>query len=151
MRHKERVAVSGQFPSDRIGPGAVGEALDNYRGVQNDHRSSRSSRITRAAVILVRIGLARRVLSNHSWMVGRSAARSSSLLMKPDRLMPSRAARDFRVACTCSGTSLTWIILDMCSPYKTCAAHVNHLPAGCGAIQLIQYSFHSTRSPAGST
>ena len=69
------------------------------------------------------IGLARCVRSNHSCIVGRSAARSSSLLMKSERLIPSRAARDFRVPCTCSGTSLTWIILDMSSAYK----HVWHM------------------------
>jgi hypothetical protein len=33
--------------------------------------------------------------------------------MKSDRLMPSRADRAFNVLCTCSGTSLTWIIFDM--------------------------------------
>jgi hypothetical protein len=37
--------------------------------------------------------------------------------------MPSRAARDFRVLCTCSGTSRTCIILDM---LKVCK-HVRHM------------------------
>ena len=43
--------------------------------------------------------------------------------MKSERLMPSRAARDFSVPCTESGTFRTWIIFDMLQPYK----HVEHM------------------------
>lgn len=56
-------------------------------------------------------------------MVGRSAARATSFLRTSERLMPSRAARDFNVRCTFSGTFLTWIILDMSQAYK----HVLHM------------------------
>jgi len=81
--------------------------------IQNNHRKSRNSRTSCAAFRLAGIGFDCCVRSNHSRMVGRSAARSNSLLMKSERLMPSRAARAFRVLCTGSGTSLTCIIFDM--------------------------------------
>jgi len=74
--------------------------------------------MTWAAVRVVRIGFASCARSNHSRMVGRSATRSSSLLMKSERLMPSRAARALRVLCTESGTSRTCIIFDMFTAYK---------------------------------
>src|ERR1039458_3080239 len=113
MRNNERLIAPGQVASDGIGQGAGGAQGDNHGGVENDHRESRSWRIACAGLLLARMGLACCVRSNHSRIVGRSAARANSFLRKSERLMPSRAARDFRVACTCSGTSLTWIIFDM--------------------------------------
>src|SRR5437899_12353503 len=127
--NNERVARFREAAPDRICQSAVREHLDNHGSVQNDHRPSRNSRMICAALRLVGIGLALRVRSSHSCMVGRSAVRSNSRLMKSERLMPSRAARAFRVLCSCSGTFLTWIIFDMCSAYK----HVPHMsthPAG---------------------
>src|SRR5437667_10280895 len=97
MRNNEGLVAPGEFVSNGIGQSTVGEEFDNHGGIQNDHPSSRSSRITCAAVLLVGIGFACCVRSNHSWAVGRFATRSNSLLMKSERLMPSRAARDFRV------------------------------------------------------
>src|SRR5271170_8025935 len=78
------------------------------------------------------MGLARRVISSHSRMVGRSAVRSNSFLMKSERLMPCRAARAFSVACNWSGTSLTWIIFDMFPAYK----HVLHMSITLGRLRL---------------
>jgi len=63
--------------------------------IQNDYRRPRSSRIICPAVRVARIGFACFVPSNHSCIVGRSATRCNSLLMKSARLIPSRAARDF--------------------------------------------------------
>src|SRR6188508_1651867 len=59
MWNKERFVTAGQFIGDSAGHGAVREEFDNHESVQNDHRSSRSWRITRAAVILAGIGFAR--------------------------------------------------------------------------------------------
>jgi len=118
MRSDERLVAPEQIASDRIRQRAVREQF-HYNGcVENDHRESRSSRTTCAGLRLVRMGLACCVRSNHSCIVGRSAARANSLLRKSERLMPSRAARDFRVPCTCSGTFRTWIIFDMSQAYK---------------------------------
>jgi hypothetical protein len=99
-------------------PRAAGSLLDNHGGIQNDHRSSRSSRITCAALRLLGIGFARCVRSSHSRIVGRAATRSNSLLMKSERLMPSRAARDLRAPYTDSGTSRICIIFGMSRAYK---------------------------------
>src|SRR5437879_4154780 len=129
MGNNEGVARCGQLAVDRVRQSAVSEYLHNHGSVQNDHRPSRNSRMICAALRLVEIGLARCIVSSHSRMVGRAAVRSNSRLMKSERLMPSRAARAFRVLCSCSGTFLTWIIFDMCSAYK----HVPHMsthPAG---------------------
>src|ERR1035437_5901669 len=106
MWNDERLAAPGQMASEGIGQRAVCEKLHNHRSVQNDHCESRNSRMICAALRLVGIGFACRVLSSHSRMVGCSAERSNSFLMKSERLMPSRAAHAFRVLCTCSGTSL---------------------------------------------
>jgi hypothetical protein len=76
---------------------------------QRDHRVSRNLRTICAAVCFAGIGLAFCVRSSHSRMVGRSTVRSNSRLMKPERLMPSRAARAFNVLCICSETSRNWI------------------------------------------
>ena len=100
--------------------------------------------MTWAAVRDVAIGLAARARSNHSCIVGRSATRSSSLLMKSERLMPSRAARALRVLCTESGTSRTFIIFDMFKAYKhvqhmsTCRAHRRHCCIIRAARQLMR-------------
>jgi len=90
-----------------------GNQLHNDRRIQDNHRESRNSRTTWAALLLDAIGFPCCVRSNHSRIVGRSAVRSNSLLMKSERLMPSRAARDFKVLCKASGTFLIWIIFDM--------------------------------------
>ncbi len=107
MRNDNRLIHFRELDSDRIGQWAVRKKLDNHRRVQNDHRESRSSRITCEALRSPRTGLICRVVSSHSCIVGRSAERASSLLRKSERLMPSRAARDFKMRCTFSGTSLT--------------------------------------------
>src|SRR6476660_9877267 len=114
MENNEGLITLGEFGSDGICQDAVSEQFDNDRGIQNDHRSSRSLRITSTALCLDGIGFASCVRSSHSCIVGRSATRSNSPLMKSERLMPSRPARDFSVPCTESGTSRICIILDMC-------------------------------------
>jgi hypothetical protein len=101
---------SGEFLSDPIGENTVREELNDDRGVQNNHRASRSSRMTWAAVRVDEMRLTSCVRSSHSCTVGGSAKRSSSLLTKSERLMPSRAARAFKVPCTTSGTFRTCII-----------------------------------------
>ena len=58
---------------------------------QTNHRASRNWRNPCAALPLAGTGFACCVRSNHSRMVGRSAAHSSSLFSKSERLMPSRA------------------------------------------------------------
>src|SRR5689334_25053323 len=113
MGDDERVAARGKIAPEGIGQCSIGEEFHNYGRVQNNHRASRNARTTCAAFRFAGIGFARWVSSSHSRMVGRSTVRSNSLLMKSERLMPSRAARAFRVLCTGSGTSLTWIIFDM--------------------------------------
>jgi hypothetical protein len=118
MRNNERLFAPEQIASNGIGQRAVREEFHYNGGVENDHSESRSSRTTCAGLRLARMGLACCVRSNHSCIVGRSAARANSLLRKSERLMPSRAARDFRVPWTCSGTFRTWITLDMSQAYK---------------------------------
>jgi hypothetical protein len=98
------------------------EWVDECRGGEHDHRASLSSRITCAAVLVVRTGLTSRTHSSHSRMVGLSTLRSSSRLRKSDRLMPSRAARVFRTRCSSSGTSLIRITRHAYS-IQTCSAH----------------------------
>src|SRR5260221_1018368 len=71
-------------------------------------------------------------------MVGRSTVRSNSLLMKLERLKPSRAARAFRVLCMCSGTSLTWI-LGM-SRYHMVWSDPRSLLSGCRRSSAYQWS-----------
>ncbi len=102
MRNDNRLIHSRKIDSDRIGEWTVREELDNPRRVQNDHRESRRSRITCEALRSPRTGFICRVLSSHSCIVGRSATRASSLLRKSEMLMPSRAARDFKMRCTFS-------------------------------------------------
>jgi len=110
--------ISGAFTGGSVPAGFPG-------CVQNDHRESRSSRITCAADRPVRIGLASRERSSHSAIVGRSATRASSFLRKSERLIPSRAALALSVPCNFSGTSRNWIIFAMFSAYK----HVLHMHA----------------------
>ncbi len=55
------------------------------------------SRIICAALRSCLSGFTARVCSNHSCIVGRSMLRCNSLLMKSERLIPSRAARAFNV------------------------------------------------------
>src|SRR5262249_17519876 len=118
VRDEERIVMDGQIAPECIRKRAVYQQFDNDRGIQNNHRASRNSRSTCAALRLVGIGLVCRVRSSHSRIVGRSTLRSNSRLMKSDRLMPSRAALAFKMLCTWSGTSLTWIIFDMFLAYK---------------------------------
>lgn len=80
MRNNERVAASGEIVSERSRQCAVGEEFHDYGRIQNNHRASRNSRTTCAALRFAGIGLARWVSSNHSRIVGRSAVRSNSLL-----------------------------------------------------------------------
>jgi len=100
MRNNERLFAPEQIASDGIGQRAVREEFHYNGGVENDHSESRSSRTTCAGLRLARMGLACCVRSNHSCIVGRSAA------------------RDFRVPWTWSGTFRTWITLDMSQAYK---------------------------------
>src|ERR1019366_806157 len=132
MGNNERLVAPRQVAPDGIGQGAVREEFDNHGGVQNDHRESRSSRITCAGLLLARMGFACWARSNHSRIVARSATSANSLLRKSERLMPSRAARDFRVPCTWSGTSRTWIIFDMLLAYN----HVLHMSNSGPLIRL---------------
>jgi hypothetical protein len=83
------------------------------------------------------IGFARSVPSNHSGIVGRYATRSNSLLMKSERLMPSRAARDLSVACRESGTSRTGSSSTCSKPTVICSAHVNSQPRGPIGAKLL--------------
>ena len=71
-----------------------------------------------AALCFAGIGFACCICSSHSRMLGRPVARSSSLLMKSERLILSRAARTFNMLCNSSGTSLICIIFDMSTAYK---------------------------------
>jgi hypothetical protein len=104
--------------------------------IQNDHRTSRNSRTICTAGRFVAIVFVCCARSNHSNMLGRSAVRSSSRLMRSDKLMPSRAARAFRVLCTRSGTSLTCTILDMSESIQACATHVQTRPQS-GIVPVI--------------
>ena len=121
-RNNEGLITPGEFVSDGL-PDAVGEQFDNYGSIQNDHRSSLQFADYLRSSTPGWNRLRRCVSSNHSRIVGRSATRSGSLLMKSERLMPSRAARDFSVPCRESGTSRTCIILDMLQTYS----HVQHM------------------------
>src|ERR1700731_5482076 len=97
MRNYDRIVASGKVPFEGISQAAIGEEFHYDRSIQYNHRESRISRTTCAALCLTRIGFACCMPSNHSRIVGRSATRSNSLLMKSERLMPSRAARAFKV------------------------------------------------------
>lgn len=87
-----------------------------------------------AGLIFAEIRLACCVLASHSCMLGRSAVRSSSRLMKSDKLIPSRAARAFSMLWTSSGTSLICIILDMPKAYK----HVKHMSSSRSLRPAVQ-------------
>jgi hypothetical protein len=101
---------SGEFLSDPIGENTVREELNDDRGVQNNHRASRSSRMTWAAVRVDEMRLTSCVRSSHSCTVGGSCP--------PAPLGPSRChaphpghsapvsslpcARNDSMRCTCS-------------------------------------------------
>src|SRR5262249_10124316 len=97
MRHEKGFAAIHQFASHGIRQRAVRKKLDDDRCIQNDHRSSRNSRMIWAALRFEGIGFACRVRANHSAIVGRSALFANSRLMKSERVIPSRAARDLRM------------------------------------------------------
>jgi hypothetical protein len=84
--------------------------------------------MARAGLIFPEIGFACRVLASHSCMLGRSAMRSSSRLMKSDKLIPSRAARALSMLWTSSGTCLICTIFDMSKSMQTCDAYVQLPP-----------------------
>jgi hypothetical protein len=58
MRNNERLVAPGQIVSDGIGQRAVREEFDNNRGVEDNQRESRSSRIICAGLRLPRMDLA---------------------------------------------------------------------------------------------
>ena len=71
MGSNQRVAGLRQIPPENPGQRAADEQFYHYRRVQNDHRESRNSRMTCAALFLVGMGFDCCVRSSHSRIVGR--------------------------------------------------------------------------------
>jgi hypothetical protein len=65
---------------------AIREEFDNHGGVKDDHRESRSLRITCAGLLLARMGLACCARSNHSCIVGRSATFANPFLRESESI-----------------------------------------------------------------
>ena len=70
MRDNERRVTPGELVSNGIGHDTVGEQLHDHRGIQNDRRPSRNSRMTCAGVRLDGIRFAWAVRSHHSCIAG---------------------------------------------------------------------------------
>jgi len=113
MRGVQRFPGVEQSRFDRLGRRRAQQRLDHRRGVDDDHRRSRSRRTASAGATEGVTGrrCAKRARSSSS--VGRSAVWRVSPSRRSDSDMPAIAARALSRRCSASGTWRIWIITDM--------------------------------------